>query len=174
MEIKPYVDDIISVIAIWPVIIVIESLVIFVSELNSCFIIGIILLNVLLCFSSIRDFLYLSRTIIIDREGCTFSVWRFNKKYKWSSLKVQLCDDSNFVFSDSDVSGPGLLIYPLSAKYNKKISPMTYCRRKYPFSSVYLRFETTQNKQPTVTGKIVYYGYTAGRQEVLDYLNFLL
>lgn len=174
MKIKPCLDDIISVVAIWPVIIVIECLVIFVSKLNAFFFLGIVLLNALLFVSSVRDFLYLSRTIILDHEGCTFSIWRFCKKYKWSSLKVQLCDDSKFVFSDSDVSGPGLLICPLSAKYDKKTAAMTYCRRKHPFTSVFLRFETTQNKHPTVTGKIVYYGYTTGKQEILDYLNFLL
>ena len=101
MKIKPCLDDIISVVAIWPVIIVIECLVIFVSKLNAFFFLGIVLLNALLFVSSVRDFLYLSRTIILDHEGCTFSIWRFCKKYKWSSLKVQLCDDSKFVFSDS-------------------------------------------------------------------------
>ena len=174
MEIKPCAEDRISVIGIWIAIIVIEIAVILVSKFHALFVIGIVLLDAVLCISAIRDFIYLSRTVQLDREGCTFSLWRFRKTYQWDSLKVQLCDDRHFTFSDSDVSGPGLLICPKTANYDHKIAAMTFCRKKHPFSSVYLRFETAKDKHPTVTGKIVYYGYTADKAEILNFLRFLL
>lgn len=174
MEIKPCEEDRISVIGIWIAIIVIEIAVILISKFHAFFVLGIVLLDAVLCISSIRDFVYLSRTVLLDREGCTFSLWRFRKTYQWDSLKVQLCDDRHFTFSDSDVSGPGLLICPKTANYDHKIAPMTFCRKKHPFSSVYLRFETAKDKHPTVTGKIVYYGYTADKAEILNFLRFLL
>ena len=171
MKIKPCEDDIISVIAIWPVIIIAEVIFLLPGERNTFFIVGIVLLDFLLGICSIRDLVYFSRTIELSQEGCTFSVWKFHKKYRWNDLTVQLCNDRNFAFRDSDKSGPGLLICPKATKYCHKMAGMTYCRIMYPFSGVYLRFRSDEDAHKTITGKIVYDGYTIEKEEALEYLH---
>lgn len=169
MKISPCVDDIISVVAIWPVIIVTEVIFLVTGERSTFFIVGIVLLDFLLGICSIRDLVYFSRTIELSQEGCTFSVWKFHKKYRWNDLTIQICDDRNFAFRDSDKRGAGLLICPKAAKYCHKMAGMTYCRIMHPFSSVYLRFRADEDAHKTVTGKIVYDGYIVEKEEVLEY-----
>lgn len=171
MKISPCEDDIISVVAIWPVIIVAEVIFLATGERSTFFIVGIVLLDFLLGICSVRDLIYFSRTIELGQEGCTFSVWKFHKKYQWNDLTVQLCDDRNFAFRDSDKSGPGLLICPKAAKYCRKMAGMTYCRIMHPFSSVYLRFRSDDAAHKTITGKIVYDGYTIEKEKALEYLH---
>lgn len=171
MVIKPCKDDLISLLAIWPVIILCEILVAVTSSFDQLFIGGMMVLNICLAISSVRDFLYLSRTIFIDQDGCTISVCGYSKKYDWDSLKVQICDEKSFIFSDSDTAGPGLLIGPKTLLTNKIIAPMTYCRYRHPFSSVYIRYRTPKDDQRKVTGKTVYHGYTEERDTILDYLD---
>ena len=135
MKIKPCTDDIISVIGIWPMIIIAEVIFLLFGERNAFFTAGIALLNVFVGAFTIRDLLY--------------------------------------SFYGSDKWGPGLLIYPRKANYSCKLAPMTYCRTRHPLSSVYLRFETAKDTRKNVTGKIIYDGYTADREKVLEYLSFL-
>lgn len=47
---------------------------------------------------------------------------------------------------------------------------MTYCRIMHPFSSVYLRFRSDEDVHKTITGKIVYDGYTIEKEKALEYL----
>lgn len=171
MKISPCEDDIISVVAIWPVIIVAEVIFLATGERSTFFIVGIVLLDFLLGICSVRDLVYFSRTIELSQEGCAFSVWKFHKKYQWNDLTVQLCNDENFAFRDSDKRGPGLLICPKAAKYRHKMAGMTYCRIMHPFSSVYLRFRSDEDAHKTVTGKIVYDGYTIEKEKALEYLK---
>lgn len=171
MEIQPCKDDVISVIAIWPVILICEIFLLSISRWNSFATIGIALLDVLLCICSIRDWVYLSRTIKIEYDGCTFSLLGFSKKYPWNCIKIQLCDDNHFGFSDSDVRGQGVMISTKEVDYTGKMAAMTFCRTKYPFSSVYIRFIGRQELQPATTGKIVYYGYTAEKAKILEYID---
>lgn len=58
MKIKPCEDDIISVIAIWPVIIIAEVIFLVTGERSTFFIVGIVLLDFLLGICSIRDLVY--------------------------------------------------------------------------------------------------------------------
>lgn len=164
MKIKPCEDDIISIVAIWPVIIIAEVIFNVAGGRDRFFVIGIVLLDFLLGICSIRNLIYFSRTIELGQEGCTFSVWKFHKKYQWNDLTVQLCDDRNFAFRDSDKRGPGLLIRPKTARYRHKMAGMTYCRIMHPFSSVYLRFRSDDAAHKIITGKIVYDGYTVSAQ----------
>lgn len=171
MEIKPCEDDIISVIAIWPVILICELLFLYGSCWGSFWVMGIISLDVLLSIFSIRDWLYLSRTIRFGQDGCTFSIGRFSKTYPWECLCVKNCDDSNFMFADSDVCGPGILICPKEWKVSSKMGAMTFCRTMHPLSSVYIRFVTQQNVRHGITGKIQYQGHTAEKEAILQYIN---
>lgn len=171
MVIYPCKDDLISLLAIWPVIILCELFVVVTSGFVPLFIGGIMVLNICLASFSVRDFVYLSRIIFLEQDGCTISVCGYSKKYDWDSLKVQICDEQSFKFSDSDTTGPGLLIGPKTMLTSKRIATMTFCRYRYPFSSVYIRFCAPKDDQRKLTGKTVYHGYTEDRVIILDYLD---
>ena len=58
MEIKPCAEDRISVIGIWIAIIVIEIAVILVSKFHALFVIGIVLLDAVLCQRNSRFYIF--------------------------------------------------------------------------------------------------------------------
>ena len=169
MELKPCTNDIISVIAIWPIIIICELIFLLIINFDVYFVCLFLFLDFGLCFFSVRDLVYFSRRVTFDSDGCTISLWKLHKKYPWNTLKIQLCEDRSFLFSASDVNGPGILICPKEINYNSKIAPMTYCRNWHPFSSIYLRFESTKDTKKTTTGKTVYFGYVLEQKIVLDF-----
>ena len=169
MELKPCTNDVISVIAIWPVIIICELIFLIIIHFNIHFFCLFLFLDIVLCFFSIRDFVYFSRRIIFDSDGCTISLWKLQKQYPWNTLKVQLCEDRSYLFSDSDVNGSGVLICPKEINYTSKTAPMTYCRNRHPFSSIYLRFESAIDSNKTITGKSVYWGYVVDQKKAFDF-----
>lgn len=89
MKVKPCEDDIISVIAIWPVIIIAEVLFIMTGSRETFYIVGIVLLDTLLCICSVRDLVYFARTIEFKQDGCAISIWKFKKTYRWCDLTIQ-------------------------------------------------------------------------------------
>ena len=171
MEIRACKDDILSLLGLYIVVALCEVFLLFVSEFNIFCIIGMLLLDIVLCIALIRDFVYLCRTVTLTREGCTFHLGKLSQKYNWCDLKVQICENKHFKFYDSDISGPGILICPKSLKYSSRIPCMTFCRYQKPFSSVYIRFLSSVDEKKIVFGKVVYYGYTAQQEVIMDYLK---
>ena len=171
MQIKPCKDDVGSIIGVYIVVALCEIGLLFVSEFESFFVIMILLVNVVLGVVLIRDLFYLYRTITIEREGCTFSIGKWSKSYNWCDLKVQLCEDKHFKFYGGDISGPGILICPKSLKHSNKIPYMTFCRYKKPLTSVYIRFKSSVDEKKIIYGKVVYYGYIAEREMLVNYLQ---
>ena len=169
MQIKPCKDDVGSIIGVYIVIALCEIGLLFVCEFELFFVIMILIVNVVLSIVLIKDLLYLYRTITIEHIGCTFSIGKWSKSYKWCDLKVQLCEDKHFKFHDGDISGPGILISPKSMKCSNKIPYMTSCRYKKPLTSVYIRFKSTADERKY--GKVVYYGYVAEQETIVNYLK---
>ena len=171
MEIGPCKDDMASILGVCIVIVLCEGGLLFASKFDSFILIGILLLNIVLCVVLIRDSLYLYRTVTLGRDGCTFSIGKLSKTYNWCDLWVQLYGDKNFHFYDADLSGPGILICPKSLEYRERIPCMTFCRYRKPFSSVYIRFRSSADENRVIYGKVVYYGYTAEQKTIMDYLK---
>ena len=171
MEIKPCKDDIGSLIGAYVVVTLCEVFWLFLSEFNTFFVVLIILLGIALYAGLIRDTVYLCRTVSLDSDGCTFSLGKQSKKYGWHESTVQLCGDKDFSSYDSDVSGAGILICPKSVEYSGRVPYMTFCRRRKPFSSVYIRFTSSVDERKITTGKAIYYGYTSERETVTDHLK---
>ena len=171
MEIKPCKNDVISLLGIYLVATLCEIVFLFATQFDLFFVVVFLLLNIVLIILFMRDFVYLYRTIKIEREGCTFSFGKWSRTFIWSELNVQLCGDKQFNFYDSDISGPGILIYPKSLKCSNRIPYMTSCRYKKPFSSVYIRFRSSEDESKVNYGKLVYYGYSAERETLMDYLQ---
>ena len=171
MELRPCKDDILSLLGVYIVVALCEVFLLFVSEFNIFFVIGILLLDIVLCVVLVWNSIYLCRTVLLEREGCTFSFGKMSKKYNWHELKVQLCEDKNFSFYDSDISGPGILICPKLLKCGGRIPYMTFCRYRKPFSSVYIRFKSSVDEKRVIYSKVVYYGYTAEQETIMAYLK---
>lgn len=171
MEMHPCKDDVGSIVGVYIVVALCEIGLLLVSEFESFFVIIILLVNVVLAIVFIRDLLYLYRTITIERERCTFSIGKWTRSYNWCELNVQLCEDKHYKFYDADISGPGILISPKSLKCSNKIPYMTFCRYKKPLTSVYIRFKSSVDEKRLIYGKVVYYGYTAEQDKILDYLK---
>ena len=171
MQIKPCKDDVGSIIGVYIVIALCEIGLLFVCEFELFFVIMILMLNVVLSAVLIRDLIYLYRAITIEREGCTFSIGKWSKSYRWCDLMVKLCEEKHFKFYGSDISGPGILICPKSMKHSNRIPYMTFCRYRKPFSSVYIRFKSADDERKIIYGKVVYYGYIAERKLLMDYLQ---
>ena len=171
MEIKPCKDDTHSLLGVCLVVVLCEIVLLYIRRFEPIFVIAALLVNTVLGIGQLRDLVYLYRTISIDSEGCTFSFRKWSKRYGWADLKVQLCEEKHFRFYDSDISGPGILICPKSLNCTGKIPYMTFCRYKSPFSSVYIRYKTPEDERKTIHGKNVYYGYTAEREMLTDYLQ---
>ena len=171
MELRPCKDDILSLLGVYIVVALCEVFLLIVSEFNIFFVIGILLLDIVLCVVLVWNSIYLCRTVLLEREGCTFSFGKMSKKYNWHELKVQLCEDKNFSFYDSDISGPGILICPKLLKCGGRIPYMTFCRYRKPFSSVYIRFKSSVDEKRVIYSKVVYYGYTAEQETIMTYLE---
>lgn len=171
MEIRPCKDDILSLLGAYFVVALGQVFLLFVSDFNIFCVIGILLLDIVLCIVLVRDSIYLCRTVLLEREGCTFSFGKKSKKYKWHELKVQLCEEKSFSFYDADISGPGILICPKILKCVGKIPYMTFCRYRKPFSSVYIRFKSSVDEKRVIYGKVAYYGYTAEKETIMNYLK---
>lgn len=171
MEMHPCKDDVGAIIGVYIVVALCEIGLLLVSEFESFFVIMILLVNIVLGIVLIRDLFYLYRTITIEREGCTFSMGKWSKNYNWCDLEVQLCEDKHYKFYGADISGPGILISPKSLKCSNKIPYMTFCRYKKPFTSVYIRFKSSVDEKRLIYGKVVYFGYTAEQEKIMDYLK---
>ena len=171
MELRPCKDDIRSLLGVYIVVALCEAIFLFVSEFNIFLFIGILILDMVLCVVLVWDSVYLCRTVLLERDGCTFSFGKISKKYNWNELKVQLCEDKNISFYASDISGSGVLIFPNSLKYSSRIPGMTFCRYRKPFSSVYIRFRSSVDEKRVIYGKVAYYGYTAEQKAIMSYLK---
>lgn len=131
----------------------------------------LLLLDATLTPAVVRDYLYFSRTIMLDQEGVCFLGRGKEEKIKWDDLNVALFDRVQFMMNDGDILGPGILIYPKHVQSSGKLAPMTFCRRKCPSKSVFLRFRTDKDPGPWDTGKMLYSGYVAEKSDVMTYME---
>lgn len=171
MKLHPCTDDLISLFAIYPVILLCEGLLVWSCDWNTALITALLLLDLLLLLNSLRAAVYFSRTITLTGDGLMISLFSHRRVYPWSSLIVTLHDSRGLCFHDSDRAGRGILIYPKSSTPAKHLSPMTACLWLHPIQSVFLRFQT--DAKPTASGKIMYKGYTVSEKEILDFLKHI-
>ncbi len=135
------------------------------------YIIAVLPIELFLLIDAARNFVYFTRTIVLDCKGCTFSFLGFQRNYKWSDLNVCLCENTHqFNFYDESM-GPGVLLCPKEAKCPRKKPAMAFCRHSHPFSSVFLRYKTLEDDERITTGKVHYYGYSVEKNALLDYLK---
>lgn len=79
MKISPCEDDIISVVAIWPVIIVAEVIFLATGERSTFFIEGIVLLDFLLGICSVRDLVYFLEQLNLAKKDALFPYGNFTR-----------------------------------------------------------------------------------------------
>lgn len=150
-----------------------ELFLIYACKWNPFAICAMILLDVVLAPIMVRDYMYFSRTVLFDQEGCDFRAFGRRQKIGWEALDVLLFERDSSFLNDGDILGPGILIVPKGKTYTGFLSPMTFCRRKFPINSVFLRFFTDKDPKPWDTARTVYSGYTVEKEELTAYLDHI-
>lgn len=173
MKIEPCTDDLISIFAIWPVIILCEIGVGISFAWNSLVLWLIILMDCILLIHSMKEYAYFGRTIIFGQEGVVFTLLGFEKRYEWDRIRVTLCNNDGLLFHDSETGGAGVLLTLRDEKLPKKTAAMTYCRYRHPLTSVFLRFQNSKEEDIVVTGKVIYRGYVVEKSRVLNFLTHI-
>lgn len=138
------------------------------------------LIFILFTIAAIRNFikkyLYLSRTFILDENGCTIILGKYHKTYAWTKLYVQYCEmplgrDDRF----AQFPGSGILISTKPITQSPPEGPLSYSVKKHPVSSVFFRFtlkDTHQNKVPPVYKKgTTFHGYMVEKEPLLQILS---
>jgi len=115
------------------------------------------------------EYLYFGRNITIDSDGCTFSLGKYTKTYKWSQMSVIYCENNSFQFGDCESPAPGIILSGTPIRKPQKIAAMTYCRFKHPLTTVFLRFQN--DTDVPLTGKRIYRGYLVDKERIMCLLK---
>lgn len=131
-----------------------------------------IALTILVLLGFCNEYIYFSRTIHINKEGCRFVLGHINYFYSWDALTVRYCDNLGFRIGALETyRGPGLIIATKQVCPPKNITALTYCMLKHPFSSVFLRFSRSDLKAKCLYSKRVYQGYEIDRIWITELLK---
>lgn len=161
---KLLVLDVLAVIA--------QVFLLFVLSWNIIAIIGFIILDCLLLSVGFLDWIYFSKKVILDVDGCTFvSAWA-TEKFTWEEINVQYTNNSSFFFGDSEIPGEGVILSVKPISKPAHIGAMTYCRFTHPGRSVFIRFSSPSfDRLIRTSAKIVYRGFVADKEEMLSFLK---
>lgn len=157
------VYDILAVIA--------QVFLLFATSWNVVIIILCGILNVFLVATEIIDWLYLSRKIILDAQGCTFVSSRATKTFTWEEINIQYTKNSSYLFGDSEIPNEGVILSAKPISKPARIGAMTYCRFTHPCVSVFIRFASPLDELKRTAGKFVYMGFVADKEEILSFLR---
>lgn len=149
----------------------------FVLSWNIIAVSGCIIISVFLLIIGIADWLYFSRTVILDAHGCTFTSFFFTKKFPWESVYLLRTDNSSFFFGDSEISGEGVILSISPISKPLRIGAMTYCRFTHPSTSVFIRLVTPidrlkMDRWKKISAKTIYTGFVADKEEILCLLQY--
>lgn len=171
MRICKCVDDFREMLVYAVLAIAAEVYLCFVLSWHTAAIVGCAVLNLVMFIGYTVDFLYLCRTILLDKTGCSFAVGKYQKIYTWQEINIQHVKNASFLFGDSEISGEGVILSTHKIAKPKYIGAMTYCRFTHPFSSVFIRFGSDPGDRKKKSAKYVYGGFYAERSELMDFLK---
>ena len=173
MQISNCIDDFRELLVFLFVAIVAEVFLCFVLSWSDIVIIACVLLDVLLAISYGIDWLYLSRTIILDENGCSFISNGGAKRFAWEEIYLQHVENSSFLFGDCEIPGEGIILSDKPISKPEYLGAMTYCRFTNPRTSVFIRFESSSNCQKIkrAAAKFVYQGFTAEKKDILQFVR---
>lgn len=173
MKISNCTDDFNELLVFFIIAIVAEVFLCFVLSWNSIVIIVCIILDIFLAIHYYIDWLYLSRKIILDENGCSFISGGGAKRFTWKEIYLQHVENSSFLFGDCEIPGEGIILSDKPISKPTYIGAMTYCRFTNPRASVFIRFESSSDhlKIKRSAAKFVYQGFTAEKKDVLSFID---
>ncbi len=125
-------------------------------------------LFLIVCLLQVPDVLYLSRTISLEPDGVTVSIWKYQKHYCWNELTVFYCQNRHGISID-DWPKLGLLITAVPFRKLYRFTAQSTCIYTHPVRSVFLRFQTEDTDY--TTAKLVYKGYVIEKEKLLRFLS---
>lgn len=120
--------------------------------------------------------LYLGRTFILDENGCTVILGKYQRTYEWAELYVQYCEMPPWK-SDrfAEFPGSGILISRKPIIKSPPETPMCYCVEKHSTFCVFFRFtlkDTNQEDARPKCGKeISFTGYMVEKEPLLKLVS---
>ena len=172
MEISGNSADLRQLLVLDVLAVIAQVFLLFVLSWNIIAIIGFIILDCLLLIVGLVDWIYFSKKVILDVDGCTFaSIWA-TEKFTWEEINVQYTNNSSFFFGDSEISGEGIILSVKPISKPAHIGAMTYCRFTHPGTSVFIRFSSPSfDRLIRTSAKFVYRGFVAEKDEILSFLR---
>ena len=143
----------------------------FVLSWNVVAIVVCIILSILILILGLVDWLYFSRTVILDAYGCTFISFFATKKFSWESIYLLQTENSSFFFGDSEIPGEGVILSVKPISKPLHIGAMTYCRFTHPSTSIFIRFISPLDRFKKTYAKFIYTGFAANKEDMLSLLQ---
>lgn len=171
MEISNCIDDFRELLVYLVLVIIAEVFLCFVVSWNTVAMIACIILDIFLAIYYRIDWLYLSKKIILDENGCTFISGGGTKGFTWKELYLQHIENESFLFGDCEIPSEGIILSSKPIAKPAYIGPMTYCRFTNPSTSVFIRFTSSSDKFKKTAAKFVYRGFTANKSDVLFFVD---
>ena len=171
MEIKGDVRDLRELLFYDILVVIGQVFLLFVLSWNVVAIIGLIILDILLLPAWLVDWLYLSRKIILDECGCTFVSSMGIRKFMWEEMHLHHTKNSSYLYADSEIPGEGIILSVKPISKQMRIGAMTYCKYTHPRMSVFIRFSSSFDRLKRTSGKFVFGGFVADKDELLGFLK---
>ncbi len=150
-----------------------QAFILFALSWNVIVLVVCIILDCMLLINKIVDWLYFSRKIILDANGCSFVSIISTKKFTWEEINLQHTKNSSFFFGDSEIPGEGVILSSKPISKPMHIGAMTYCRFTHPRTSVFIRFTSDFDRTKKNFAKFVYKGFVADKDELLPFVPFI-
>ena len=107
-----------------------------------------------------------SRTFVLDENGCTVSLWRFQKTYRWEDMKTKQQENFGAAWRSIGWMNEGIVFCVHRTKRPLIIPVVYYCAFRHPFSYIYIEFK---KKKPDGTTQSSL--YAIDEQELKTHLN---
>lgn len=171
MEIPNCIDDFRKTLVFLPLVAIAEIMLCLTLSWNLFAVIACVIWDILLCANCLVDWIYLRRTIILDRTFCIFISGKRVNRFSWQEVNIQYVDNTGYLFGDSEISGPGVIISTKPIQKPTHIGAMTYCRFFHPNASVFIRFISEFDSLKISSAKFVYQGFSAEKSEIMAFLK---
>ena len=134
-------------------------------------VVACVIITVILLIEVVIDWLYLSKKIILEKNGCTFVRGRKTETFSWEDIHLQYVENSAFLFGDAEIPGAGIIFSSKPISKPRHIGALTYCRFTHPGQSVFIRFTSSGDNLKRTSAKFVFGGFVANKDEIICVLK---
>ncbi len=169
MRIEPCKEDVKAIVLfILPFILLSMIVVCYLHEWNLFFIVICSLVCIIFILGESLDITYLGRSFMLNGEGWTISIGKYQKTYSWDEITVTYCKNDHGI-SLNDWVRPGILLTASPLKKPSRLTAMPTCIYHHPVISVFLRFRTDDTNY--IAARVAYEGYVVEKEELLAFFK---